>query len=306
MRRHLAALLTAATALTASCAQPLPSSTTTPDGTTAPDTTTPDGTALRLPLDDYQHSPVQGLAVTNAYRVLLIRCARRHGRTLPITSSPRPLVGPRTWTERRYGLTDAADAASYGYGLGPRDPARHPPEPAPLDPATIAVITGTDAGRDVPPGGCQEETCKALAMAPAGADPSLPEHLSMLSFQRSRTDPRVRAAVEAWSACMRAAGHSYATPFDPIADPAFRDGTSQKELATARTDLACKKRTNLVSIWLSVESAYQRTMIAQNTTALQAAKRANETTLRLAQETLTAAEQPSTSSSHRRSSATPE
>ncbi|MEO3869872.1 hypothetical protein ABGB18_13675 [Nonomuraea sp. B12E4] len=295
MRRHLAALLTAATALTASCAQALPRS-----------TATPDRTALRLPLDDYQHSPIQGLAVTNAYRVLLIRCAQRHGRILPITSSPRPLVGPRTWTERRYGLTDAADAASYGYGLGPRDPARHPPESAPLDPATIAVITGSGAGHDVPPGGCQEEARKALAMAPAGADPSLPEHLSMLSFQRSRIDSRVRAAVEGWSACMRAAGHSYATPFDPIADPAFRDGTSEKELATARTDLACKKRTNLVGIWLSVESAFQRTMIAQNATALRAAKQANEITLRLAQETLAAVEPASAPSSYRKSPAAPE
>ncbi|MET7334928.1 hypothetical protein [Nonomuraea sp. NPDC005650] len=275
MRPHLAALLAAATALTASCAQALPS-----------DTTAPDGAALRLPLDDYQHSPTQTLTVTNAYRVLLIRCARRHGRTLPIASSPRPLVGPRTWMERRYGLTDAADAASYGYGLGPRDPARHPPETPDLDPATIAVITGT--GDKAPPGGCQEQTRRSLAMAPAGTDPSLPQHLSMLSFQRSRSDRRVQAAVKEWSACMRAAGHSYATPFDPIADPAFRDGTSEKELATARTDLACKKRTNLVGVWLSVESAYQRTMIAQNATALQGAKRANQTTLRLAQETLAA------------------
>ncbi|MEV0391120.1 hypothetical protein [Nonomuraea sp. NPDC050643] len=275
MRPLLAALLTAVTALTASCAQALPSG--------AP---TPDGAALRLPLDDYQHSPTQGLTVTNAYRVHLIRCARRHGRTLPITSSPRPLVGPRTWMERRYGLTDPADAAAYGYGLGPRDPAHQPPESPVLDPASIAVITGT--GDEAPPGGCQEQTRKALAMAPAGADPALPQRLSRISFQRSRTDPRVRAAVEAWSDCMRAAGHAYATPFDPIADPAFRDGTSEKELATARTDLACKKRTDLVGVWLSVESAYQRTMIAQNATALQGARRANQTTLRLAQETLDA------------------
>ncbi|MBB5781111.1 hypothetical protein [Nonomuraea jabiensis] len=275
MRPHLAALLAAATALTASCAQARPS-----------DTIAPDGAALRLPLDDYQHSPTQILTVTNAYRVLLIRCARRHGRALPITSSPRPLVGPRTWMERRYGLTDAADAASYGYGLGPRDPARHPPETPDLDPATIAVITGT--GDQAPPGGCQEQARKALAMAPADADPSLPQHLSMLSFQRSRADRRVQAAVKEWSACMRAAGHSYATPFDPIADPAFRDGTSERELATTRTDLACKKRTNLVGVWLSVESAYQRTMIDRNAAALQRARRANQTTLRLAQETLAA------------------
>jgi hypothetical protein len=245
---------------------------------------------LRLPLFDYMHSPTQGLVVTNAYRALLGRCMERYGLARPAATAARPLVGPRTWTERRYGLTEPADAEAHGYGLGKREPTRKASDTPDLGPVALAVITGNGAkqvgGRAVPSGGCQEESRRRLAMTPTDADPALPQRLSQLSFQRSREDPRVRAAVHAWSTCMRSAGLDYATPFDPMADPAFRTGTPHAEIATARADLACKRRSNLVGVWFTVESGYQRRLIAKNAPALEKSRTANQTMLRLAHQVL--------------------
>jgi hypothetical protein len=51
------------------------------------------------------------------------------------------------------------------------------------------------------------------------------------------------------------------------------------EIATAKADVACKQQTNLVGIWFTVESAHQRTLIIQNTTALNLAAEAIHTEL---------------------------
>ena len=58
--------------------------------------------------------------------------------------------------------------------------------------------------------------------------------------------------------------------------------TSAAEIATARADVACKRRTDLVGIWFSVESAYQGAAIRLNAAALGQAKATMQQELRTA------------------------
>jgi hypothetical protein len=241
---------------------------------------------LRLPLDDYLLSPAALLAVTNAYRVLVGRCVVELGLPRPAATAAQQLTGPRTWTERRYGLTDPTAARTLGYHLGSREPARAKPASTQFTPAELAVVTGTGAatvhGRPVPAGGCATRAQQELAMHPAGVALQLPQQLSLTGFAQSRTDPQVRAATAAWSQCMRSAGLRYATPLDAAGAAASGHTPSAREIATATTDVGCKRRTNLIGIWFTAESAQQRTLIAAHATELAAVRAANETTLRLA------------------------
>jgi hypothetical protein len=245
---------------------------------------------LRLPLDDYQASVAESYLLARAHRALLSACMRELGLdfALPETGPP---AGPRTWTDRRYGLTDPAQATR---GYWAADRAAGSPTAAAVRRRTAAVtaaegaaITGRGMhvvnGRQVPPGGCTEEARRRLtADNPAGADLDLPAQLAGQSFFTSQRDPRVRAATQQWSACMKAAGHTYAGPLDPPADRRFQHALSQPEIATARDDIACKARTNLVGVWFAVESAQQRSLIDANRPALDLARRAYHAELAIA------------------------
>ena len=240
---------------------------------------------LRLPLADYIPSINEVQRMGLARRELIGRCMQRFGVDIAI---PKPVtgVGPRTWTERRYGITDAAHAAVLGYGLGKRDPSAHPdPTRGPkLSPLALAVLTGEGAalpnGVQVPPGGCSGDAERAL-QGPDGdqvSDWYLAQRLSQESFGRSQRDPRVLAAFKRWSDCMRVKGHEYDEPLAPFSDPSLRNGSTRKAIATAVDDVECKRRTNLVGIWYAVESAHQKLLIDDNRAALATLAEANAVT----------------------------
>jgi hypothetical protein len=230
---------------------------------------------LVLPLDAYLASPAEVSDLTRGYGELLRRCMTRYGFDLPPADHPVS-AGPRARNERRYGLADPAGAAARGYRLDDRDTVAAAPanrHRAPLPPAAQAALTGTArataAGQPIPAGGCAGEAVRALsADAPPAADTSLAQRLSAESFARSQRDTRVQAPTRQWAACMKAAGLDYAGPFDPVRDPRFRGPLSPAEIATAEADVACKRETNLVGIWFSIESACQHTLIDGNATAL--------------------------------------
>jgi hypothetical protein len=67
---------------------------------------------------------------------------------------------------------------------------------------------------------------------------------------------------------MRAAGYSYDSPMAPAADPRFRGPLSPAETGTAVADVDCKGRTNLVGVWFTVESEYQRPLVHDHAAAL--------------------------------------
>jgi hypothetical protein len=195
----------------------------------------------------------------------------------PITENG---YGPVSITDRRYGITDAALAQQYGYGLGPRDPARQPAAVRPdLSADGQTALTGSGQsvvkGQPVPTGGCLGEADVILSgSVPAGVDLRKANTLQLESFERSRTDSRVRTVVRDWSRCMAAAGFHYADPLAPPGDPAFSGDVTPQQIAVALKDIDCKRETNLVGVWFAVDSAYERQAIDADRAGYEAAKAA--------------------------------
>lgn len=229
------------------------------------------GADLRLPLDAYLASVTEVAELGSGYRALVHRCMTGYGFDFPPAHLPAS-TGPLTRNERRYGLTDPAAAATLGYRLANGGGPARPGLPA-LPAAGLDALNGAQghlvAGRALPADGCAGQARRELtARVPQGADLTLPDRLARDSFERSRQDPRVAAAIQRWAACMREQGYRYATPFEAAADRRFRGPLSGAETATATADVACKARTNLVGIWFSAESGYQRALIDGNGPAL--------------------------------------
>jgi hypothetical protein len=231
-----------------------------------------DTVTLKLPLDTYLSTPKEVAQAGKAHRELIRRCMHRFGTPITIPEPPTG-PGPKTRNERRYGLTDPVAAAEVGYGFAHLKPATRPsgtPVGPTLTDKSRAVLTGEGPNlpTGLPEGGCSAEAGRRLTPVDPTTkkplDEDLPQRLSLDSFQRSREDPRVRAAFADWSGCMREKGHQYQQPFDPLADPAFRPAGSTKERITARDDVACKASTNLVGRWYAVECAYQSVLITEH------------------------------------------
>lgn len=261
-----------------------------------------DGAGLRLPLDRYLLGPRESEAVAQAYRILLAECMHRFG--LPSPQRSVAADGPATLNERRYGITNLAQARRTGFrvsepgpGSGPGSesepgsgagPSRPGGSAGPVDPRTLEVLTGSGGGtvdgRPVPEGGCSDEAQRRLtAGAPVVEDSYLAQRLAQDSYFDSGRDPRVRAAMKAWSACMRAHHFDYSTPLAAAGDPRFRSGpVSAAEITVAATDIACKRQTNLVGIWFTAESRIQRPGVAANREQLENIRRVNETQLKVA------------------------
>ena len=71
----------------------------------------------------------------------------------------------------------------------------------------------------------------------------------------------------------RTGGFAYASPMNAVDDTRFSTPKPTRlELRVAEADVTCKRRTNLVGVWLAVESAYQRQIIKQNAKQFDAAK----------------------------------
>jgi hypothetical protein len=232
---------------------------------------------FRLPLDDYLPSPAEAAELSQGYRDLLRRCMARFGLDYP---PPGPAGGgPTVRNERRYGLVDPAAAAIRGYRFATGLPTRRPP-PA-LSAAGRTALEGSAArvaGLAVPAGGCAAQARRELTAAdPPGADTGLAEALSVRGFTAAERDPRVVAAMRAWSGCM---GGRYASPFEPT----FTGPVTPAETATAVADVACKRQTGLARTWYAVESAAQGPLIGTNAAALRLAGAALRAELALARQ----------------------
>ncbi|HEX6344437.1 hypothetical protein [Umezawaea sp.] len=222
------------------------------------------GADLRLPLDEYLLSPDQLNDLGRARVVLTRECMREAGFDYP-PEGERVDVGLRGWNERRYGITDEATAAVDGYGVGESAPVGSRTEPTPEE---RVALEGA--------GGCIErvEDGQRRSRRP-GLDRELALRLAGESFTRSREAPRVRAVVEAWSACVRARGFDYPDPLAPSSDARFAGPATPDELAVAAADLACKEETNLVGVWFDEERSIQRDLVAANRAALAEVREAN-------------------------------
>ncbi len=177
-----------------------------------------------------------------------------------------------------YGFFDPAGAPSTGYNMLRVPPAN---DKQTISADALAVEFGKDAagspmttfdGRPVPAGGCKAKGVEAIGGALPRIDvAALPDN----GPQEPAADPRVIEANAKWSACMKAKGYHYATPYEATTSPvtkADRAGAtvvhSPEEIAQATADVDCKLSTNLVGIDLAVQISYDKTFIASHTAGL--------------------------------------
>jgi hypothetical protein len=244
---------------------------------------------LVLPLNSYQPTQAEEARLAKAGNVLFRQCMRRFGFELgePPLAQPPPFAE----NERRYGLVDEERAGKIGYDAPEIDQRVRPVEPE-ISAEAKAVAEGkgerTRAGQQVPDGGCLGEARRKLAEGTAGADDQLVVRLGDKAGERAEQDSRVRKAFGDWSACMKRAGYDYAGPWQAHDNPEFTDsGSSEREIATAVADTRCKRETNLINIWVSVETAYQERVIGSHTEELDRVKSSLLAQLRNADRVLT-------------------
>ncbi|MFB7375377.1 hypothetical protein ACFC0D_36705 [Streptomyces sp. NPDC056222] len=254
-------------------------------------------TGLSYPLDPYETTDEQREQLQKAQNRLISQCMKRFG----FSYEPSSLVdsGRRPGSDdSRYGLTDPAKAARYGYdSRGGIAPPAKPPAPVlgatgqlalsgpdtkggAAQPMSWEEAQGVDSGKvvngqKVPIGGCNRESYLKLYAPKKGAvDIMFVFNVTADSFTRAREDSRVTAALKAWSACMAEKGYKTQDPVSPQPDLGLAADAygSPKAIAAAKQDVACKERANLVGIWFTVEAAYQKRNIEQNAETLNQAK----------------------------------
>ncbi|GAA0662174.1 hypothetical protein GCM10009535_47220 [Streptomyces thermocarboxydovorans] len=220
------------------------------------------------------------ITVERAEEILVARCMRERG----FRYWPGPVAGLADRQGHGYVLTDVAWAKRYGYGRELEERARR----ARLEDRNTAYterLSRRDLARynkaldgtlekdplkvELPRGGTvwmPRDGCRARAMAELYGD--LPTWFRVKKTVQSLTalyapdilaDPRFKRAVGAWSACMRKAGHPYATPREIREQrPRITRGMSPKEARAAEVRLAvaeatCADRTPLARTARSLE-----------------------------------------------------
>lgn len=242
--------------------------------------------SLHLPVEEYLPTAEQNDRLARAQVALVKACLARFGIAYTVTPVPSGQFGPVSLVDRRYGISDLELARGFGYGLGPRDPARMArPKPPDIGADGENVLSGQGRsvvhGLAVPPRGCIGEADRSLTPQ-TSADLRKGSQLQFDSFTRSRNDSRVRKVFKAWSACMAAAGYQYADPLAAAADPAFSGQFDEHQRDVAAADIECKTSANLVGVWFTVEAAYQTRAIAADPTGFAATRAAIESRDQLA------------------------
>jgi hypothetical protein len=243
-------------------------------------------------LTDQQSAEEQYLELRLA-QVCMSRAGFRYLPGLSAGSIAEDVRIEREFDSRRYGVSDLAVVARYGYHLpawvtGPGISGS--PGSLPRAERAALVGTGVTGGSSAaaagshsrasgpPPGGCLGWSDSQLAAAGVNVEDSsaspLAAQIQQQGFEQAQSDPRVRAVFAAWSACMRVLGYRYATPFAAAEDPRWNMAVpaSPGEIATAKADVACKMRVNVLGVEFAVESDYENAAIAANAGPLAQAK----------------------------------
>lgn len=244
---------------------------------------------LVLPLEEYMMHYPDEVTLDNVSHRMTAECMARYGFhyvPAPAGNNPPPSVDAANMV-RRYGIMDSAQAGRYGYHLA-HDTGQQP-VPLKVTAAEYTVLTGRAAagraesaaklnyrGKDVPQGGCLGEAARKSG---ENVDQTLVERLNKDSLDRSQTEPRVRAAIGAWSACMKKNGYTIADPL-VAGDRIGGDSPSGSEIDQAVADVSCKATTGLVQVWYQADAALQRKEIEQNRLALSKVKQQLRTALR--------------------------
>ena len=233
---------------------------------------------MSLPLEAYEETLPEYNEILKARFAIESACMRGYGFSFKPAADTDTISYDASNMGRRYGLSDPAAAAQYGYSVP------NFAHPAPSDPALTrqeyVVLTGGLApggapsptpgsynGKPVPAGGCVGEADRQLTDP---ANDMLVNTLDQQSLDDSQALPAVKAAISQWSDCMRQSGYQAADPLKAslltqqlkatVGDPVDR------KIAVA--DVTCKTHTNLVGIWFAAESTLQQQYIAAHAAQL--------------------------------------
>ncbi|WP_436774111.1 hypothetical protein [Yinghuangia sp. YIM S09857] len=245
-----------------------------------------DMSGQRLPVEEFLLQPGQSAKIQAVRKALVVRCLKAQGIdfAFPAPTGPASADSGRTQSEMRY-VTPPDVAAKFGYH-NPDGQVQPSPPPA-MPERTEKALFGKD-GR----GGCFADVDADLAArGMVVQDSELVVGINVDNMARSMQDERMKAAFAAWSACMKAKGHAYATPMDASGDPRWSQApaASPEEIATAVAHTACMTENNVVGIWFTVESAYEKREIDAHAAELAAYKAAVDNTLRYADSVLAGA-----------------
>jgi hypothetical protein len=235
---------------------------------------------LTLPSGRFQLNPAQRAAFEQARILLVNQCRTRFGFS-GLSPGGSSATSP---LDRRYGITDASEAATWGYHFTPAQGIIRRPDSdvRPEKPGELLVMTGASGGRSapappktfqgqsIPLGGCTGEAARTLGL-PDGlfAVEHQAAFINADSFNQVMTDDRTATVLSRWSICMKDKGYSYKDPTAAVG--AFTISTpvpSGLERETAVADVACKTQTNVVGTLYTLEVAYQEEIIAQRRTEL--------------------------------------
>ncbi|MEU6013339.1 hypothetical protein ABZ826_04530 [Streptomyces sp. NPDC047515] len=238
----------------------------------------------RLPIARYSYTSAENTAIESAQQVLTRRCMRTYGIAYKL---PKPAPDAPELADRRYGLSSASEAASFGYHPNREAlPTERPALPADAFPVFYgkrgAVQGGgekvTYKGKEVPADGCFGQSVGILSKEyddQAGA--AVASRIATESYKESFTDPSVKEGFRKWSACMRNSGFRYESPMSPMNSRAFQGRTvAAKEKKTAVADVRCKEETGLLDIWFKAESRIQKADVEKNTEALEKLRTAHQ------------------------------
>jgi hypothetical protein len=233
------------------------------------------GSSHPLPLDAYSPSYEQMAAAVELRLTIEGSCMRRLGFPGFLADLDSNYVRDtvRAFNEfdsRLWGISSAAQADEYGYHLPPWASADNSADDlGNLTPAGRYALYGssptpvsTAQTKGVPAGGClgfAERKVSGDKISSVAAAAPLVASLSTDSFNDAEADPRVVRVFAEWSTCMRAQGYKYASPFSTSFN--LSGPPTPVEIKTAKADISCKARTNLLSVAYSVQRDYQDAMI---------------------------------------------
>jgi hypothetical protein len=273
---------------------------------------------LTLPLEAYMASYEDQVTLEQAASDLQQSCMKDYGidLTLPKAGANPPPSDNDANIERRYGISDRAEAEKYGYELPPALRQHTEQTMRDLSGVEVEVLTGhtkpeaptaAEAGQPIaaPAQGVKparaEYNGKALKqggcigwsedrLGVKEADPTVVAQLAGDSLTQSMKDDKVVKATAAWSSCMAGKGHAgLADPYAAMDQGVTADGEPTKEsIALAVDDIDCKEQTDLVKIWFGVESAIQNRQIADRQSQLTAIKQQHGTEVAAARKQMTA------------------
>jgi hypothetical protein len=219
-----------------------------------------DPATWRLPIEAYMPAPSAARTITKVRDGLMDTCMSNAGFGDWTPAPHLPNIDGESFTDGRYGITDAEQVAQWGYH---RDPAL-------MRSYNDAMFEGA-----VDESGADEAKVRQCAQEADGSVTAvqtnpLVEQIDIEGYTASLTDPAVKDVFANWSACMKEKGNNYATPPEAQEDPNFTDPETitRAEIATAKADLSCRNQHSVAETWFKTEVKLQQAAIAENQGAL--------------------------------------